>query len=205
MRRFFGSNEKTHTDEQLVQLYREHGDLTYLGKLYDRYLELVYGVCLKYFKNSAKAEDATMAIFEELIDKLQRHEVKNFKAWLHTVARNHCLMVLRKKEPYQVAIDELPAASLARLVQSARDMHRQSANGDGRFEPLEDCIEKLPPMQRLCVLDFYFGESSYKEIAEEHNLPLGMVRSHIQNGRRNLRICLEKKGISHIAQLKDQE
>lgn len=205
MLRYFKNNEKTYTDEQLVRLYRESGDLKHLATLYDRYLELVYGVCLKYFKNSARAEDAAMAIFEELIDKLQRHDVHHFKPWLHTLVRNHCLMVLRKKQPYQVSLDELPAAGLARLVQSAQSMHPASANGDHHFEPLKDCIEKLPPLQRTCVLDFYFGGNSYKEIAEEYNLPLGMVRSHIQNGRRNLRICLEKKGISHMTQLKNSE
>ncbi len=206
MLRFFKRHEKTYTDEELVRLYREEADVNHLGMLYERYIELVYGVCLKYFKNQVKAEDAVMAIFEELVHKLRKHEVRDFKPWLHTVARNHCLMQLRKKEPLRIAFEDMAPSMLAMLVQSAEAAHPQSgAPENGQAGPLKDCLEKLPPRQLDCIRQFYFGEASYKEIAGELNLPLGMVRSHIQNGRRNLRLCLEKKGIKSMDQLTDRE
>lgn len=206
MLRLFSKNEKTFSDEELVRLYREEGNVDHLGMLYERYLELVYGVCLKYFKNQVKAEDAVMAIFEELVKKLRQHEVRDFKPWLHTVARNHCLMKLRRKEPINIAFEDLAPSMLAMLVQSSEDLHPNNAMmQNGQTDPLKDCLGKLPPKQRDCVRQFYFSEASYKDIAEELSLPLGMVRSHIQNGRRNLRLCLEKKGIKSMDQLTDRE
>ena len=206
MLRFFKKHEKTYTDEELVRLYRDGGNLDHLGMLYERYLELVYGVCLKYFKNQVKAEDAVMAIFEELVKKLRKHEVRDFKPWLHTVTRNHCLMQLRKKEPLRIAFEDLAPSMLALLVQSSEAAHPQgSVSENGQMGPLKDCLDKLPPKQLDCIRQFYFSQASYKDIAEELNLPLGMVRSHIQNGRRNLRLCLEKKGIKSVDQLTNRE
>ncbi|MGZ8524236.1 MAG: RNA polymerase sigma factor, partial [Chitinophagaceae bacterium] len=82
-------------DKELVDLYKQSGDLSVLGELYQRYMELVYGVCLKYFKDPETAKDAVMQVFEELVSKLKKHDVENFRGWLHQVAKNHCLMQLR--------------------------------------------------------------------------------------------------------------
>lgn len=206
MLRLFKRYEKTYSDEELLRLYRDSGNVDYLGILYERYIELVYGLCLKYFKNQVKAEDAVMAIFEDLVRKLHQHEVRDFKPWLHTVARNHCLMQLRKKEPIRIALEDMAPSVLALLVQSADMLHHQKAlSENGYAGPLKDCLAKLPPKQLECIRQFYFGDASYKDIAEELSLPLGMVRSHIQNGRRNLRLCLEKKGIKSMDQLSDRE
>src|SRR5690606_24547652 len=78
-----------------LQEFYETGDLEVLGKLYEPYMFLIFGLCLKYLKDTSKSEDAVMQIFESLIKKLRIHRVENFKAWLYTVARNHCLMQLR--------------------------------------------------------------------------------------------------------------
>ena len=77
------------TDKELVDLYKQSGDLSVLGELYQRYMDLVYGVCLKYFKDPESAKDGVMQIFEELVSKLKKHEVDNFRGWLHQLAKNH--------------------------------------------------------------------------------------------------------------------
>jgi RNA polymerase sigma-70 factor (ECF subfamily) len=60
------------SDTELVLAYRQSGDLKVLGELYQRYMELVYGVCLKYLKEPELAQDAVMQIFEELVSKLKK-------------------------------------------------------------------------------------------------------------------------------------
>ena len=67
------------TDEQLAADYRARGDQAVLGQLYARYLELLYGLCLKYLRDAGRAEDATMDIYEQLVTKLRKHEVDS--AW----------------------------------------------------------------------------------------------------------------------------
>lgn len=193
MLKIFRRNITGKTDEELVQLYQSGGDLEHLGMLYERYVELVYGVCMKFFKNPALAEDAVMNIFETLVEKVRTQDIRQFRPWLHVVAKNHCLMQLRKKN-LTVSFDDMPPSVQAEVVQSAGAVHPVDVFGEnGEERALKDCVEQLSPQQKHCVEQFYFENKSYKEIAEMTGEELGLVRSNIQNGRRNLRICMEKK------------
>lgn len=184
------------SDEELVRLYQSSGDLEQLGILFERYVELVYGVCLKFFKDSTKAEDAVMSIFETLTEKVKTQDIRQFRPWLHVVAKNHCLMELRKKN-LTVSFDEMLPSAQAELVQSAGAVHPiDILEENGEERALKKCLGRLSPQQKQCVEQFYFENKSYKEIAEMLSEELGTVRSHIQNGRRNLRICMEKETLA---------
>ena len=87
MLRRFRRDTTKFTDDELVKRYQETGDMSLLGQLYERYIELVYGACLKYFKEPAAAEDAVMNIFELLVKKVKTHEIRQFRPWLHVVAK----------------------------------------------------------------------------------------------------------------------
>jgi len=175
------------TDKELVALYKQSEDLAVLGELYQRYMELVYGVCLKYFKESETAKDSVMQIFEELVLKLKKHEVENFKGWLHQLAKNHCLMQLRK--PKNLKTVEMKIE----LVQSEENMHLNGAlEKEENFKKLEYCLDTLTDEQRQAIKLFYLDGKCYNEIAEITGEEWNQVRSLIQNGRRNLKLCMEK-------------
>ncbi len=181
------------TDEELVAAYQSTGDLAHVGQAFERYTELVYGVCLKYFKNGTLAEDAVMDIFETLVKKAKTHDIRQFRPWLYVLAKNHCLMQLRKKKITD-SFDDLTPSAQAAVVQSAGVVHPiDEFEADSQDQALHNCLEKLPPQQLECVKEFYYEGKSYKQIAEESGEELGLVRSNIQNGRRNLRICMEKE------------
>jgi RNA polymerase sigma-70 factor (ECF subfamily) len=151
-------------------------------------MDLVYGVCLKYFKESERAKDTVMFIFEELIEKLKKHEVENFKSWLYQVAKNHCLMQLRT--PRNLKTIELPGS----LMQSDENVHLDGVlEKEENFQRLEYCLTTLPEDQRKAVQLFYMEGKCYNEIVELMGQEWNQVRSYIQNGRRNLKICMEKK------------
>ena len=175
-------------EQKLLKSYREIGNLQLLGKLYEPYMPLVYGLCFKYYKDEAKSEDAVMQIFESLITKLRTHEVTHFKSWLYTLARNHCLMDLRTANRINtVDIDE-------HLVESDAFLH-QHDKGEIREEQLalmESCLETLNTEQQTCVRLFYLEQKCYKDVADITGYNLSKVKSHIQNGKRNLKICMEK-------------
>jgi RNA polymerase sigma-70 factor (ECF subfamily) len=176
------------TDTELVSLYKKTSDLKVLGQVYQRYMDLVYGVCLKYLKESERAKDAVMHIFEELIVKLKKHEVENFKSWLYQVAKNHCLMQLRT--PRNLKTMELPGS----LMQSDENVHLDGVlEKEENFQRLEYCLTTLPEDQRKAVQLFYMEGKCYNEIVELMGQEWNQVRSYIQNGRRNLKICMEKK------------
>ena len=175
-------------DKELVDLYKQSDDLTVLGELYQRYMELVYGVCLKYFKDAEAAKDGVMQIFEELVSKLKKHEVDNFRGWLHQLAKNHCLMQLRT--PRNLKTVEFKTD----LMQYEENVHLNGVlEKEENFKKLEYCIETLNNEQKKSIRLFYLEEKCYNEIVEITGQEWNQVRSLIQNGRRNLKLCMESK------------
>lgn len=177
-------------EQRLLEEYRKTGDLQLLGRLYEPYMPLVYGLCLKYYRNDVKSEDAVMQIFESLVAKLRVHEVSHFKGWLYTLARNHCLMDLRMANRiHTVDIDE-------HLVESDAFLHQQDGAErvpEERLALMERCLEGLNAEQQRCIRLFYLEQKCYREVAELTGYELNKVKSHIQNGKRNLRICMERE------------
>ncbi|WP_245826882.1 RNA polymerase sigma factor [Parapedobacter luteus] len=177
-------------ERRLLEEYRKTGELQLLGRLYEPYMPLVYGLCFKYFKDEAKSEDAVMQIFESLITKLRVHEVTNFKSWLYTLARNHCLMDLRTANRVStVDIDDY-------IVESDTFLHQQHSGEqipEERLALMESCLKELNEEQQRCIRLFYLEQRCYKEVAELTGYDPGKVKSYIQNGKRNLRICMERK------------
>jgi RNA polymerase sigma-70 factor (ECF subfamily) len=181
------------SDTDLVARYKQTGDLQQLGTLYERYMDLVYGVCLKYLREPEDAKDCVLNIFEELVTKLQKHEVENFKSWLYQLAKNHCLMRLRSGKKLQnVKIDPT-------LMQSDEGVHLNGAlEKEENFLQLEKCMKQLMEEQRTTIELFYMQGKCYNEIAEQTGLEWNKVRSLIQNGRRNLKLCMEKKNLKPV-------
>jgi len=172
-------------DYKLLSSYRENGNLAVLGKLYEKQMPLVYGVCLKYLKDEELAKDAVMGIFEELISKAKQHDIKQFRSWLYVVSRNYCLMQLR-------AGKKMETVNLDDFMEFSPVLHPDDNNREAAMVALERCMDKLPKAQKQSIDLFYLKEQCYKEIAETTGFSLNEVKSYIQNGKRNLKICLEK-------------
>ncbi len=188
-----GPNSKYHqfSDAELVTLYREKPDLEILGDLYKRYMYLVYGLCMKYLKNREDSQDAVMQIFEVIMHDIPRFEIRNFKSWLYGVSRNFCLMRLRKEKTDRKRQDDI---SQEIFMESTMNLHPiDEANNDNVQTILQTCLEQLKQEQRQCLEMFYFQQRCYKEIAEELEFDENKVKSCIQNGKRNLKICIESK------------
>jgi len=176
----------TSTDAELVAAYQKSSELDVLAMLYQGYMELVYGVCLKYLPDEDSAKDAVMNIFEELINKLKNHQVDNFRGWLHVVAKNHCLMQLRSaKNVKTTALNES-------VVQLEENLHLNGVmDKESQLEQMTGCIQTLPGEQKQCIELFYLQNKSYNEIVDITGFDWNSVRSYIQNGRRNLKICMD--------------
>jgi RNA polymerase sigma-70 factor (ECF subfamily) len=178
-------------DHELILQYRESLNTEIIAILFQRYTHLVYGVSLKYLEDSDDAKDAVMEIFEALMEDLVKHEVRNFKSWLHSVARNHCLMILRRKSPVRRDVDAIENKSDDDLMESAHDVHQEDILGNFTEEHLQAALKSLKKEQRQCVELVYLKGKSYQEVCELTGLSYKEVKSHVQNGKRNLKIKLE--------------
>lgn len=182
------NNNPERSDEELARLYRETGDRRYAGTLYQRFGHLVLGLCFRYLRNRMDAEDAAMQVFTGIMTDLRKHEVRHFKSWLYVYSKNFCLMELRKRQvrlKRELEISEDPVM----VMDFASDAHLNER--ERQILLLEQAIETLNENQRTCIRLFYLQNLSYAEIAQSTGLNGNEVKSHIQNGKRNLKMKLE--------------
>ena len=192
---FFKQNKNfSHlTDADLIERFRHSHDTLYLGHLYLRYTHLVLGLCLKYFKNEAAAQDAVMEIYEKLSKELKKHNVENFKSWLYTLTKNHCLQVLRK-DKVKFKKQDAFEVFLNNSMENEDEMHLiERKEKENLLSKLEETLPLLKENQQKCVKAFYLENKSYQVIAEEMNISLKEVKSNIQNGKRNLKLKMTEK------------
>ncbi|MCA8832920.1 RNA polymerase sigma factor [Hymenobacter pini] len=182
------------SDEELLRRYRAQGDVADVGVLYERHMSGVLAICRRYLRSEEDAQDAVMQLFEQLVPKLRQHEVENFPPWLHATARNHCLMVLRARQRAGPAVvhfsDEAGMESVAARHLTADDPAEAELH-EQHLQQLEHTLAELPPGQRQCLELFYLEKKSYREVAALTGFDLNAVKSHLQNGKRNLRRLLQ--------------
>ena len=180
-------------DNELIDRFRYSHDNLYIGELYSRYSHLVLGLCIKYFRDIETAKDATMSIFELSMRELKRHRIENFKSWLFTVSKNYCLQELRKTNSL-FQKEELYKVFLSETMESDLAMHPIDEK-EKLITKMESLLPSIKNNQRICLKMFYLEGKSYADISQELNFSLKDVKSHIQNGKRNLKIKLEEGNV----------
>ncbi|MFN8153210.1 MAG: sigma-70 family RNA polymerase sigma factor [Bacteroidia bacterium] len=182
---------KNLTDADLIRIYKSERQMEVVGALYARYSHLVFGVCMKYLKDEDESKDAASQVFEKLVKELLRHDVDNFRGWLHTVTKFHCLMLLRSGKKEITGMD--PG-----IMEKELSMHPSGLSTDEVLEKerllqlLENAMGELDEHQQRCIRLFYLEEKSYLEVSEITGYTLNQVKSYIQNGKRNLKILMTK-------------
>lgn len=172
-------------DEELLSRFYADGNNDWLGILLERYTMLLFGVCMKYLKHEEQARDAVQHVFLKALSEVPKYKIDNIGGWLYQVARNLCLSNLRSKKEYadegalqHIAQDEEVPLSL--LIEKEKNIDR-----------LKEELMNLREEQRLCVAAFYLEKKSYNQISDSTGFSIKQVKSHIQNGKRNLKLKLE--------------
>jgi len=176
------------SDQELLDRFYTDHDNQWLGILLERYTLLLLGVCMKYLKNEEQARDCVQQIFLKAITELHKYKVEYFKSWIYMVAKNHCLMQLRDK-PGKNTI-EVKASIAAETEENTRE---DLLLNEKTYDYLEEALKELNSDQQLCVTLFYIEKKSYQEISEQTGYTMMQVKSHIQNGKRNMKLLIEKK------------
>lgn len=185
-------------DLELILKYRENADPEVIAVLFLRYTHLVYGVCLKYLDDKDDAKDAVMEIFEGLMEDILRHDIHNFKSWLHSVTRNHCLMMLRKIKPVRMEMEMTEEKKDGEFMEIPVGLHQEVELEEYTLKDLESAMVTLKEPQRRCIELVYLKDKSYTEVCDITGYSLNEVKSHVQNGKRNLKIRLESRNVREI-------
>jgi RNA polymerase sigma-70 factor (ECF subfamily) len=180
------------SDNELITEYKATQNNVFVGILYKRYSHLVLGLSLKYLKDVDEAKDAVMQIFEKLLSDLLKHNIEYFKSWLYTLSKNHCLMILRTKQSRLKKEIDLQVNADS-FMETENSLHLKTIEEkEAQYTSLEKAIGELNEDQKRCIELFYLREKSYNEIVEMTGYSINEVKSFIQNGKRNLKIKLEK-------------
>ena len=176
------ANAPEPSDEALYSQYLDTKEKEILARLFRKYMTLVFGVSMKYLREKHTAQDATMEVFERLMQHQPSSTIKNFRAFLYVVTKNHCLMKQRGEKTISLEISE-------EVMESAMEMHPIDKEGhEGKEKALAKCLKELKELQKDCVELFYLKQKSYLDISKELKVTLNAVKSHIQNGKRNLKV-----------------
>jgi RNA polymerase sigma-70 factor (ECF subfamily) len=173
-----------------MQKFYADYDNNWLGILLQRYTLLLLGVCMKYLKNEDEARDSVQQIFLKVITELKKYRVEYFKSWVYMIAKNHCLMKLRDRHgKFPVEINE----RLERMKAEETELKENIFESEHTVELMNEALKELVPEQQQCVTLFYLQKKSYHEVSEQTGFTLMQVKSYIQNGKRNLKLSIEKK------------
>lgn len=176
------------TDQELLERWYSDHNNEWLGTLLQRYTLLLFGVCMKYIKEEEEARDCVQQIFVKVITELGKYRVEYFKSWIYTIARNHCLMKLRDQHGRSAELSESMLAAWD--DEPGRNIHHEK---EQLLRWMGESLEELGKEQKTCVILFYLDKRSYQEIAGDTGFTLMQVKSYIQNGKRNLKLLMEKK------------
>jgi RNA polymerase sigma factor (sigma-70 family) len=180
------------TDLELVEQYKKTGKKIFIGEIYERYTRFVFLVSMKYLKDEEQAKDAAMQIFEKLFTDLKQHDVSNFKSWLYTVTKNHCLLSIRKGKAKAVYEEEVKKDHKTNMESPGFLYLENDKDDEAKLQELEKAVQGLSEEQRICIELFYLKEKSYDEITKITSYSNKKVKSYIQNGKRNLKNILLK-------------
>ena len=176
------------TDNELLERYYQEKDINWLGVLLQRYTLLLLGTCIKYLKNETEARDAVQQVFLKSLTEIPKYKITYFKSWIYMVTKNHCLMQLRNKNIILDVEQQI-------IPEENTDIKKELLFKEEQLTVLEQSVHELNNGQKQCIQLFYLQKKSYHEVCEITGYSLLQVKSFIQNGKRNLKIIMEKKGI----------
>jgi len=146
----------------------------------------MFGVCYYVLKDEKSSMDIVMDTFEVALNNADFHQLDDHRAWLMKVARNLSLKLFHKQKKVQYNLDQ---KNIPEKFMENGDIEEHISK-EALEEKLIKEIGLLKPAQSQCIELFYLDEKTYKEISDQTGMEIKAVKSHIQNGRRNLGLRL---------------
>jgi RNA polymerase sigma-70 factor (ECF subfamily) len=183
-------------ESSLIQQARR-GDLQAFNSLVLHYQTLVYNLAYRMMGERESAADATQDTFIRAYKNIRRFQGGSFKAWLLRIATNLCYDELRRHQRqrqtslealYVVEEDANPALT------AQTESPESYAQRNELAQAIQDCLNRLPPDQRMTAILSDVQGYSYEEITAIARISLGTVKSRLSRARARLRDCLRSKG-----------
>lgn len=161
-------------EEVLIQKCRK-SDRQAQKELYNKYSSKMFGICLRYVKDSAQAEDVTITAFVKIFKKIDQFKADgSFEGWIRRIVVNESLGYIRKNKSMYLEVD---------IEMADREPDYSSLNNQLEAEDLMTLVQELPTGYRT-VFNLYAIEGySHKEIADELGVSVNTSKSQLSRAR----------------------
>jgi RNA polymerase sigma-70 factor (ECF subfamily) len=148
-------------------------------RLVDEHYAGLFRYAYRLSGSSADAEDLTQETFcKAQLNLNQLRDADRARAWLFSILRNAYLHRLRSDRQQR-------CVSLDGIGELAEPSPEPLPPVDP--EQLQHALNELPELFRTPVILYYFEDFSYRDIAEQMDLPLGTVMSRLARAKAYLR------------------
>ena len=170
------------SDVDLVRLCLG-GDKSAFAELVRRHGSLLRTHLRRMGAQGADADDMAQEAFMSAYEHLSEFRFDGaFVGWLKRIASRRYLKKVRANSKYMLTDDMSPF-----------EPDPTANEGEFRAHNLDAALNRLKPVERLCVTLNFSGDLSHQEIADELKLPLGTVKSHIKRAMDQLKVILNPK------------
>jgi RNA polymerase sigma-70 factor (ECF subfamily) len=189
----------------------KRGDVKAFEVLLKKHKKPVYNFCLRMLGDRTGAEDAMQEVFLRVVRSAQDWEKQaKFTTWLYTIARNHCVDLLRRASYRQTAsLDQTLGSEEGgqtlqdRVADEAAMPPDRGAESARLRGALDAALRALPEEQREVFVMREHAGMPFKDIAEVVGVPENTVKSRMRYALEHLRKSLEKLGVSGTWERRD--
>lgn len=157
----------------------KQGSQEALGQLVECYADRLFGFFFRLTSNRDVSEELVSELFLRLVRKIRYCESGSFEKWLFTVASNLFRDHLRKQYRTQKLLDE-------KMRQEAEESGPEKE--DPEFsDRLQNALKRLDDQTTELIMLRFYGDMSFKELAEMKDEPIGTVLSKVHRGLKKLK------------------
>lgn len=172
------------SDAILLRRWTKRADVEAFAELVARHSGLVYGTCRRILDNADDAADVSQECFLKLSQSAPR-EVSSLAGWLHLVATNRCLDLLRSENRRRTREAEYAAAA------QEPEPSWEEVRGF-----VDEALAELPDDLRLPILYHFFEGYTHRETARLLGLTRSGVTRRIERGIEQVRTSLRRRGVA---------
>lgn len=164
----------------------KRGDRRAQQRLFDLYSSRMYGLCLRYIKNTMQAEDVLVMSFTRIFDRIDQFKGEgSFEGWIRRIVVNEALTALRRNRLMMAETD---------LENAEREPDYDKLGDHLEADDLLKLIERLPPGYRVVFNMYAIDGYSHKEIAEQLGITENTSKSQLSRARVYLQRLLSETG-----------
>jgi RNA polymerase sigma-70 factor (ECF subfamily) len=162
------------------------GDSDSFSKLLSLYCNRLYGFFFRLSGNNSISDDLLSELFVKLVEKIKDYRGGNFEVWLFTIASNlfndHLRTKMRDKQMLGTRLDYFELDNI----------HDNSETTDSEvFDKLQQNLDRLDRDTRELIMLRFYGQLSFKELAQMRSEPIGTILSKVHRGLKTIRELME--------------